>query len=450
MKKFFTLLSVGLLLAGGAVLVLAVVVPLLRRSSGPAGAPGPGGDEEPERGPALTAFEDLNGCVFQPPPADPLRPPVFRSVPIPESPGSYAIWGATGRDARGHIYFGVCAAGVPNPSAHLFEYDPRRGALSDLGDVVSELRRGGLARDGEGQMKIHSKIVQAEDGHLYFASMDEEGEKVDGSRLPKWGGHLWRLWLPEKRWEHLLATTEALIAVAAAGRWVYALGYFDHVLYQCDCRTGRTRSVHVGSVGGHISRNFFADFRGHAFVPRLKRAPRGERMVTTLVEFDPDLREVAETPIDHYTQTDDDDSHGIVALQPLADRSIVFATDQGFLYRVAPGEGGPARVSEVGWFHPRGQAYVASLFTYDGKRHLLGLSRRPLHNEEHYEWLVFDLSTGSSVATAVRLPPDGGEPMRGLLLYGSVTRDDEGALYLAGLAEQSGRSRPVLLRATPP
>ncbi len=450
LRKRLPIIAAGILLAAAAVAGLAVGVPLLRQSRQSAetspGAPVEGG---PGPRPVLTSFEELNGCVFRPPPPDPSRPPTFRALSLPEFPGGYAVWGATGRDARGHVYVAVCASDVPIPSAHLFEYDPERDILSDLGDVVSELRRAGVAREGEGQMKIHSKIVTAEDGHLYFASMDEQGEKADGSRLPTWGGHLWRLRLPEKRWEHLLAAPEALIAVAGAGRWVYALGYFDHVLYQYDCRTGQTRSVHVGAVGGHVSRNFLADYRGHAFVPRLKRAPGG-RMVTTLVELDPDLREVAETPIDHYTQTDDDDSHGIVSFQPLADRSLVFATDRGFLYRVVPENGHPARVSEVGWFHPKGEAYVASMFTYDGRRHLLGLSRRPAQNDERYEWVVFDLATGSSTATAVRLPTEGGEPMKGLLLYGSVTRDNEGAFYLAGLADRNGRSRPVLLRATPP
>ena len=71
-----------------------------------------------------------------------------------------------------------------------------------------------------------------------------------------------------------LAVPEALIAVAGAGRWIYTLGYFNHVLYQYDCETGKHQSITVGAVGGHISRNFFCDIRGHAYVPRLARRPR--------------------------------------------------------------------------------------------------------------------------------------------------------------------------------
>ena len=72
------------------------------------------------------------------------------------------------------------------------------------------------------------------------------------------------------------ATPEALIAVATGGPYVYSLGYFNHVLYQFDTRTKRIRSVAVGAAGGHVSRNFFVDDRGHAFVSRVTRSGSGE------------------------------------------------------------------------------------------------------------------------------------------------------------------------------
>src|SRR5229473_700087 len=156
-------------------------------------------------------------------------------------------------------------------SAHLFELNPDTSTFSDRGNVVAELERLGLRRPGETQMKIHSRIVQAQDGYQYFSSMDESGENEDGSKLPTWGGHLWRRGRGPG-WEHLAATREALIAVATGGPYVYALGYFNHVLYQFDTRTRRLRSVTVGSAGGHVSRNFFVDARGHAFVPRITKS----------------------------------------------------------------------------------------------------------------------------------------------------------------------------------
>lgn len=389
------------------------------------------------------AHADTVNSFFDTPPADPLAAPALRVIAIPSFPGAAAIWAATGRDARGHIWFGVSAQGGKGASAHLFEYTPESGQVLDRGDVASELRRSGILRPGEGQMKIHSKIVQGEDGNLYFTSMDEEGEKTDGSRLPTWGGHLWRLRLPDYRWEHLLATPEALIAVAAAPRYIYALGYFDHVLYQYDCRTGATRSRRVGSVGGHISRNFLTDARGHVFVPRLREKPSAATgLATTLVEMDTRLQEVGETPIGHYIMTRDDDSHGITGVQPLADRSLVFTTDQGFLYRVRPRGEGRAAVEELDWFHPRGKTYFASLFTYDGVQHLMGLSFR----QDRYEWVVFDLLIGLSETAPVALPSYEGQPVKQLSLYGSATRDNQGNFYMGG-AHNRG---PVLIQLARP
>jgi hypothetical protein len=130
-----------------------------------------------------------------------------------------------------------------------------------------------------------------------------QGEKADGSKLPIWGSHLWRLRLPENKWEHLLAAPEALIAVGGTGKLIYALGYFSHVLYQYDCATGKGRSIRVGSVDGHVSRNFLVDGRDHVCLPRLTRPPGADARsdpAVHLVGFDGDLHEVGQTPLAHY------------------------------------------------------------------------------------------------------------------------------------------------------
>jgi hypothetical protein len=406
---------------------------------------GPGSAE-----PLLTSYEDLLGCLYTPAESAPLESVKLRSIALPDFPGSTAIWGATGRDHRGHIWVGVSAHANTNfPSARLMEYDPERDQLHVRGDVLNELRRDGRARVGEGQMKIHSRIVQGEDGHLYFASMDEQGEQTDGGRLPTWGSHLWRLRLPSYRWEHLLRVREALIAVAGAGRWIYALGYFNHVVYQYDCRTGQSRSLAVGAAGGHISRNFICSVGGHAYVPRLQPAAEGGPLTTTLVELSSELREVQAVPLVHYTQTRDDDSHGIVSFQPLQGGSFVFATDQGYLYRVIPQAGRAALVIELGWFHARGRCYTASMFTSDGDQHLMGFARRDTPSGLRNEWLVYDLTTGICRAYPVTLPELEGQPLGNPVLYGSVTRDNAGRCYLAGTCTVSDRQRPVLLQVAP-
>ena len=140
-------------------------------------------------GPSSRPDQNLTGTVFTPVPKDPYSTARVEEIQILGFAGENAIWGAMGQDHRGHIWFGVSVEGGDR-SAHLFEYDPNSREVFDRGDVVSRLREVGVYRPGEGQVKIHSKIIQAADGYLYFSSTDEEGEEPDGSRPAKWGAHL--------------------------------------------------------------------------------------------------------------------------------------------------------------------------------------------------------------------------------------------------------------------
>jgi hypothetical protein len=345
----------------------------------------------------------------------------------------------------------------PQASAHLLEYLPESGDMVDHGDVLTALGEAGVLREGEAQAKIHTRILQAPDGCLYFASLDEQGaDLVTGSSQPTWGGHLWRLHLPEYRWEHLASTPEALVAIAASGHWVYALGFFGHTLYQFDCETGLVRSVIVGVEKGHISRNLVSDAHGHAYVPRVRferdlatrllEAPG--RYLATLVEYDEDLREVKETMLEHYTGSIPADSHGLTAAQPLVDGSIVVATAFGYLYRIIPSEAGAARVEPMGWFHPDGEKYVPALFTFAGRRYLVGLATGDRRNEKAprgFDWVVNDLDTGVAAATRLTVAGPDAPWLGGALLYGSVTCDDQGRFYVAGWTD---RHRPLILRMT--
>ena len=403
----------------------------------------------------LTAIERASGSFFGPTLPDPLARPQMVEIVVPEIPGADAIWGATGRDARGRIWYGVTCNGDP-PSAHLMEMDPITCQSVDRGDVVSQLKRLGLAKPDDRQSKIHSKIVQAEDGHLYFSSMDETGELAIEGRPPTFGSHLWRLRLADYQWEHLAAVPEGLIAVGTAGRFVYALGYYGHVLHQYDTASGQMRQVRVGSTEGHVSRNFLVDARGHAYVPRLvaaKISPSAgaPKWQATLVEYDMQLNELGETPLEHYLdpKLHPDQSHGIVGWSLLADGSLAFVTHVGHLYRVMPPKGeGRAEVQPQGWFHPAGPCYTASLFSYDGQRWLLSAGRR---GEGNYEWLARDLVSGQTLARDLTIVDLFQPPRRDVLLYGSATRDFQGRFYLGGrYVWRDGGSRPMLMRIEPP
>lgn len=368
-------------------------------------------------------------------------PPKVRVIAMPDFWGSYAIWGATGNDVQGHVWVGVTSNdNRGSGSAHLYELDPVADTITDRGTVVDELERLKLRRPGETQMKIHSRIVQAADGRLYFTSMDESGEHDDGSKLPTWGGHVWRLG-PQHVWRHLAVTPQALIAAAVGGPYVFELGYFNHVLYQFDTRSGRSASVTVGSAGGHVSRNFFADSRGHAYVPRIRRD--GDRTDASLVELDADLKEVGSTPLEEYFERGLDDSHGIVATQPDSADGWYFTTGKGRLYHVQPQATGPSRVENLGWFHPAGSRYVASLFRDPASGVLYGVASPSSYGSQKFEWVT---RRADGTVTVAPLPYGEAESFpQSALLYGSMTHDKAGRFYVVGTMHY----KPVVLQITP-
>jgi hypothetical protein len=383
------------------------------------------------------SFAQLTGSVFTGVPARPLVPPGYTEIAIPPFADMHAVWGSSGRDDRGHLWFGVSAV-KDHFSAHLMEFDPSTGQITDRGSVLAALAGVRPLLPGEGQIKIHSKFIQADDGYLYFASTDEEGEGEDGSAPPRWGSHLWRL-RPESPaiWEHLLAVPEGLTCSGGAGRWIYALGYWNHVLYRYDTRTGDIRRREVGSVGGHMCRNLLVDGRGHAYVPRVTQSPEGLR--AELIEFDPDLTEVAATRLEHYADGQTPaESHGIVGFTFLADRTIVFSTGSGHLYRVVPHETGPAAVLPVGWFHPKGRSYAPSLFVWEGVNAVAGTAQQA---GGIWDWVVFDLAAGTSHAEV--FPQGFGNPV---LLYGTLTRDNRGRFYIVGRRHDGEGRLPVILQ----
>jgi hypothetical protein len=304
--------------------------------------------------------------------------------------------------------------------------------------VVDELKRAGLYRSGEGQIKIHSKIVPGGDGWLYFASADEEGETESGV-LPRWGGHLWRIDPLRSKWEHLFAAPEGLVAVSGVGRYIYALGYWGHVLYQYDTQRGSHRRVAVGSVDAHVSRNILADVRGHAYVPRV-RAQAG-KPTAELVEFDGELRELAATPLEYYLgKGSPGASHGITAIAYLPDGRMLFATHRGRLHLIEPQTSGPARVGDLGWLHPDGEAYAPALFVFGRPHWIAGLAVR----DGRHDWVTRELPGSGPVAT----PLDLGRLAKPLL-YGSITRDNRGRAYVGGWAAKTASGsdmRPLLLQ----
>ena len=174
-----------------------------------------------------------NAALFSQEPRDLLRPPRLRVVDLPDFPGANAIWGATGSDARGSIWAGISAVGGAN-SAHLVEYDPTTARLRDRGDVLSELARLGLRQPEDAQNKIHTRLIQAEDGWLYFASTDETGETDQAPSRS--GSHLWRLRPGEGRWDHVLAVPEGADRTGGVPGWSGPLAVRARPMEPCALR----------------------------------------------------------------------------------------------------------------------------------------------------------------------------------------------------------------------
>lgn len=337
---------------------------------------------------------------------------------------SDAIWGATGRDDEGFVYFAVSTHGGPSRNAQLFKLQPDSGQISQQGDVIEQLSRAGLYQDGIGQNKLHSKIVQADDGYLYFTSFDEGGE-AEGVN-PTWGGHLWRKRADSKDWEHLLHAEHALVAVNTNGRYVYALGYWDHVLYQYDTITQSLSRVTVGSYRQHVSRNFLVDEKGHAFVPKIMDYGDGIP-VAYLDEFDIRLRQVESYRLVNYKfKGSGAKHHGIVGYASLANGDLVFTTHEGQLYRLYAARQGKEKLAAYGSIHPQGRAYVPGLFSINGKEHIGAIARGA--GITGHDWINYDLEE-KEVISVGRLPL---RKSRNILLYGSITRDNQGAFYIGG------------------
>jgi hypothetical protein len=135
---------------------------------------------DPARKPAT--YEERAGLLVTPMTALPSDAPATKELTPPAFPDAYAVWSSTGRDLGGRIWYGI-SANSPGMSAHLMQYDPESDTWKDRGAVVERLRAASLLRAGEGQIKIHSRMVTAEDGWIYFAS-HRRGRRGRGRKRP--------------------------------------------------------------------------------------------------------------------------------------------------------------------------------------------------------------------------------------------------------------------------
>ena len=388
--------------------------------------------------PAMS-LEDKLGTQFTAVTKKHFKAPNIQKVSFPNTKDGAAMWGATGRDSEGHIYFGVSTYSDEDRTAYLYQYDPITGQFMQQGDVLSQLKKLSIYKPGMGQSKLHSKFYQADDGYLYFSSFDEQGESTSKGVLPTYGGHMWRKKPDALDWEHLFATQEALIAVNTDGRYVYALGYWDHILYQYDTQNGRINNTTVGAMTGHISRNFLVSQSGRVFVPKVEKSP-DDIVTVNLHEYDSDLNLVDSHPLEHYVYNKSS-QHGIISYINMKNGDMYFVTAVGALYKIGKTSNAQHEVTFEAFLSETSDkgGYFASLFSINGENFLVSFGKLP--NSKHYSWLIYETST-QTLATYDFKNFDNKH-----WLYGSVTRDDLGNFYVVGV-DQSIRSKhqPMILQ----
>jgi hypothetical protein len=381
-----------------------------------------------------THFNEVNSRHF--------KLPNMAQLELPIASEGSVLWGATGRDDFGHVYFGVSTYSKNSDTAFIYQYLPQSNSFIRQSDVISQLKKEGLYKAGISQNKLHSKFYQADDGYLYFTSFDEQGENSKKGILPIHGSHIWRKKPNDLDWEHLLATEDALIALNTDGRYVYSLGYWGHKLYQYDTHSGKFNSTSVGAMNGHISRNFLVSQSGRVFVPNVEKSSE-DRIMVNLHEYDSDLNLVDAYPLEHYVYDEKHSQHGIISYINMKNGEIYFVTGVGALYKISQNSNVKHQVTFEAFLsetNDRG-GYFPSLFSIDGKNFLVAFGKLP--NSEHYSWLVYETSTKTTATFDLK---DFGKKH---LLYGSVTRDNFGNLYVVGVDQSiRGKHKPVILKFT--
>lgn len=364
------------------------------------------------------------------------KAPHVQEIMLPNVGASDVSWGSVGRDSANNIYVGLSESYGDPRSASMIRWQSDTQRVETLGDVIQSLKHSNIAEPGESQGKIHSQFVTASDGLLYFTSFDEAGES--NTRLPTWGGHLWRFDPIAKHWEHLLETPEALIAINTDGHYVYALGYWGHVLYQYDTTSGRVHKTEVGSVPGHVSRQILVDGEGHVYVPKLVSAANEQGFVAMLAELDNQLNVIHEFPLPEYYDTKMPRYRGIVGFTTMKNGDVYFTLHKGQLFHLRAEGSKDTKLEKVGFFNPAGEANIPSLFSIDGEQFVMGASRR---KGSVPEWLIYETVSGTTVSYPM---PE----LDGFLFFGTQVKDESGAMYLVG-QHNSTRSPKVVRLSFP-
>jgi len=182
----------------------------------------------------------------------------------------------------------------------------------------------------------------------------------------------------------------------------------------------------VGSIKGHVSRNFLVGRNGHVFVPKVDLNTDKSTLVN-LMEYDTELKLVDTHPIEHYRSDQRFMGHGIIAYSHMKNGDIYFTTSVGALYKLSMLSNSKHNLEFISFIDEANQpgGYFPSMFSLDGTDFLVGLGRIP--NKPTYSWFIYNISSETLVTYQIK------ELDGHFLLYGSLTRDNNGNLYVVGV-----------------
>ncbi|WP_395344648.1 hypothetical protein PN836_007755 [Ningiella sp. W23] len=350
------------------------------------------------------------------------KPPLLKQLPLVIDETGEMIWGAATADVDGNLFFAVSSYQQDNNSASLLKYIPDSALTIPRSDVITQLASEGNLDDDIIQDRIQGNMAMAEDGYLYFVSMDYKTETREKQSL--YGGRLWRKLPQSTNWDLVLNSDASLATVHTHGQFVYTLGHWGHVLYQYNTQTQRSTNIPVGSVPGHYSRDFLVDASGSIFVPRIEKLQDGE-INAVLVEIDESLGVADFHPLNHYWNGDGFGNHGIVSQTLMENGELYFVTSGGYLYKITQNEVGRNVVHELGLFDTQQtNMYISALYSPDNNSLLVGLGRSKEHDE--YRWFIRELNTQTTVSY-----PIVEMPKQSLLLYGAG-KNEQGLPLIVG------------------
>ena len=120
-----------------------------------------------------------------------------------------------------------------------------------------------------------------------------------------------------------------------------------------------------------------------------------------------------------------------------------FATGKGRLYQERPAQTGPFTLDDLGWIHPAGPRYAASMFRNDETGALYAVAMPSNEGGRRFEWITRSTRGTSTVAPF----PYGDAPQfpSQALVYGSMTHDTKGRFFVVGTMD----NKPLVLQVAP-